>query len=395
MSQRFWYLAGVGTFIVPMGIQTILFPWLVVVQLHEGAERLGLAQMCTQLPAIFLILFGGVLADRMDARKILLLGHLLAALPMLGLALALSLDGLSYSILIVYALLMGVVTAFVQPARDGLLNRVAGGEVQKTVMFTMGLTFLAQLLGYFLASQADDAGPVMILLVQAVIVLAGMWTIWKLVPGVVLTALPGQSTRQQLFAGLRLVLDSDRMLPALIILLAVAFFFGGSFSVLNPLIVRDIYQGGANEISMTFAAFGSGTITMLVLLIVRGGIARQGRAMLLSMLTGGLTLGVGAFHLPFMGYLAALFFWGMSGGVAMSMGRTIMQEAAPENARSRVMSVFSLATLGGMPFGALLMGYCAGAFGPLASLLISVAGVWITSAGIVWHGRLWGLTTQQ
>ena len=99
MSQRFWYLAGVGTFIVPMGMQTILFPWLVVVQLHEGAERLGLAQMCTQLPAIFLILFGGVLADRMDARKILLLGHLLAALPMLGLALALSLDGLSYSIL--------------------------------------------------------------------------------------------------------------------------------------------------------------------------------------------------------------------------------------------------------------------------------------------------------
>jgi len=42
-----------------------------------------------------------------------------------------------------------------------------------------------------------------------------------------------------------------------------------------------------------------------------------------------------------------------------------------------------------------LMGYCAGAFGPLASLLISVAGVWVTSAGILWHGRLWGLTTQQ
>ena len=368
MSQRFWYLAGVGTFIVPMGMQTILFPWLVVVQLHEGAERLGLAQMCTQLPAIFLILFGGVLADRMDARKILLLGHLLAALPMLGLALALSLDGLSYSILIVYALLMGVVTAFVQPARDGLLNRVAGGEVQKTVMFTMGLTFLAQLLGYFLASQADDAGPVMILLVQAVIVLVGMLTIWKLAPGVVLAALPGQSTRQQLFAGLRLVLDSDRMFPALIILLAVAFFFGGSFSVLNPLIVRDIYQGGANEISMTFAAFGSGTITMLVLLIVRGGIVRQGRAMLLSMLTGGLTLGVGAFHLPFMGYLAALFFWGMSGGVAMSMGRTIMQEAAPENARSRVMSVFFPGDPGRHALRSVVDGLLCGCFWPAGQL---------------------------
>ncbi len=395
MSQRFWYLAGVGTFIVPMGIQTILFPWLVVVQLQEGPERLGLAQMSTQLPGMFLILFGGVLADRMDTRKILLIGHLLAALPMLGLALALSLNVLTYSLLIVYALLMGVITAFVQPARDGMLNAVAGGEVQKTVMLTMGLTFVAQLLGYWLASQADDAGPILVLLVQAVIVLSGLLTILKLAPNTAPPTAGGQSPQQQLMGGLRLVLDSDRMFPALVILSAVAFFFGGSFAVLNPLIVRDVYQGGANEISMTFAAFGCGTIAVLVLIIVRGGIARQGRAMLLSMLTGGITLGVGAVHLPFAGYLTALFFWGMSGGVAMSMGRTIMQEAAPEHARARVMSVFSLATLGGMPFGALAMGYCAAAFGPLNSLLISVSGVWITALWLVWHGRLWKVTSQQ
>jgi len=314
---------------------------------------------------------------------------------MLGLALALSLEALSYGIIIVYALLMGVVTAFVQPARDGMLNTVAGGEVQKTVMITMGLTFVAQLFGYLLASLADDTGPVLVLIVQAVIVLVGMQTVWQLAPRVALPPPSGRSARQQLFAGLKLVLDSDRMFPALVILSAVGFFFGGAFSVLNPLIVRDVYQGGADEISMTFAAFVSGTITMLVLLIKSGGIARQGRAMLLSMLTGGLTLGAGAFHLPFVAYLLALFFWGMGGGVAMSMGRTIMQEAAPENARSRVMSVFSLATLGSMPFGALLMGYCGGALGPLNSLLIAVSGVWITSLGVLWQGRLWGLTTQQ
>jgi MFS family permease len=219
MSQRFWYLAGIGTFVVPMGIQTILFPWLVVVQLQEGPERLGLAQMSTQLPGMFLILFGGVLADRMDTRKILLIGHLLAALPMLGLALALSLNVLTYSLLIVYALLMGVITAFVQPARDGMLNAVAGGEVQKTVMLTMGLTFVAQLLGYWLASQADDAGPILVLLVQAVIVLSGLLTILKLAPNTAPPTAGGQSPLQQLMGGLRLVLDSDRMFPSLAVLL--------------------------------------------------------------------------------------------------------------------------------------------------------------------------------
>ena len=59
MSQRFWYLAGVGTFIVPMGMQTILFPWFGGgCSSMKGSERLGLAQnVHSQLPAIFLILF--------------------------------------------------------------------------------------------------------------------------------------------------------------------------------------------------------------------------------------------------------------------------------------------------------------------------------------------------
>jgi len=60
-KQFFWYMAGVTSFVIPMGIQTILFPWLVAVQLQESADRLGIAQMSTQLPGLFLILFGGYL----------------------------------------------------------------------------------------------------------------------------------------------------------------------------------------------------------------------------------------------------------------------------------------------------------------------------------------------
>ncbi|MDP4598255.1 MAG: MFS transporter, partial [Pseudomonadales bacterium] len=255
-SQRSWYLGGVTGFVIPLGIQAILFPWLVAVQLQESAERLGLAQMSTQLPAIFLILFGGVLADRVDARKILVYGHLLAALPALTLAWVLHQGHLSYAVLIVYALFTGAVTAFVQPARDSLLNLVAGGEVQKTVTITMGLTFSAQLGGYLLASLIDNIGVVQILVLQAVIVLLGLVAVLKLVPVASTKPLVQQSTVEQLVSGLAVVFRSQRMLPALAMLLGVAVFFGGSFAVLNPLIVRDVYAGGADEISMSFAAFG-------------------------------------------------------------------------------------------------------------------------------------------
>ena len=70
-SKYLWYMTGIATFVIPQGIQTILLPWLIAVELQESADRLGIAQMMTQLPGLFLILAGGLLADRVDARKIL------------------------------------------------------------------------------------------------------------------------------------------------------------------------------------------------------------------------------------------------------------------------------------------------------------------------------------
>ena len=73
-------------FVAPLGIQTVLLPWLIVVEMQETGARLGLAQFALQLPAIVLILAGGLLADRFDRAKILWVCHGLAALPALMLA---------------------------------------------------------------------------------------------------------------------------------------------------------------------------------------------------------------------------------------------------------------------------------------------------------------------
>ena len=57
----------------------VLFPWLIVVELNESAQSLGFAQMITQLPGLLLTLFGGLMANRIDHRKILLVAQWLAA----------------------------------------------------------------------------------------------------------------------------------------------------------------------------------------------------------------------------------------------------------------------------------------------------------------------------
>ena len=124
-----WYLTGVASWFSSFGMQNIVFPWLVTVVLHEPASRVGVALMSLMAPSILFMLLGGAVADRADCRLLLVRGHFLVALLPVGLALTIAAGLLSYGALIVYALGVGTVGAFVLPARDAMLTRVAAGNL--------------------------------------------------------------------------------------------------------------------------------------------------------------------------------------------------------------------------------------------------------------------------
>ena len=393
-QQYVWYMVGVACFVIPGGIQTVLFPWLIAVQLKLQADLLGIAQMCMQLPALALILVGGLLADRIDGRKILMVLHAIAAVPAAILAVALHLGALDYLTMIVYAVATGTISAFINPARDGMLNRIAGRSLQRTVTVMMGLTWGAQIIGYAAASRADTDGAERLLVMQSLLMLMGAAAASRLQAAPPPRNDPSSkiSGIRQIKDGLGMVFGSERMRPTMILLSSMSMFYGGSFVVLNPILVRDIYGGNSVEISMSFGAFVLGTITMTILLVLSGGMQRHGQGLVLALVAGGMCLLVAATHQRFEVYLSCLFAWGLCGAVAMSMSRTIMQEAAPEGYRSRVMSIFSLGNMGGMPLGALLMGFIATGLGPLIGLAIaavammSIAAITAATTGI-WRAR--------
>jgi len=382
-QQFLWYMAGLSSFVIPGGIQMILLPWLAVVQLGEGGDRLGILQMSAQLPGLVLILVGGLLADRIDMRSILMRGHILAAIPASLLAVAMLYGHLSYWLLIFYALAMGTLTAFITPARDGMLNRVAGGRLQRAVTISMGLNFGAQVFGYIAAGFADQTGAVPLLFLHSGIMLAGVIAVAKLDKVPPIPRLRGSSALSEIKAGLMIVRSSNRMAPSFLLVVFMGLFYGGAFVVLNPLIVRDTFQGSAMELSLSYGAFTIGTISMTVLLVTSGGLERQGKSLLLALVMGGLCLLSASLTSSFGIYLTSIFAWGMCGAVAMSMSRTIMQESAPVSHRARVISIFSLGNLGGMPIGALILGFTAEAVGPQPTLWLAAGGM-CTIAALVW-----------
>src|SRR5260221_8755686 len=98
-----WYLSSVATFMIPAGIQMVLLPYLLAIELHQPAARYGVTQMFGQLPMLLLLLFGGWLADRIDPRKILINVHVAAILMPLALVALLWRNQLTETALMLYA----------------------------------------------------------------------------------------------------------------------------------------------------------------------------------------------------------------------------------------------------------------------------------------------------
>jgi MFS family permease len=368
-------------------MQQVLVPWLVVNVLQASATQTGLVQMATMLPTIFLLPFGGAVADRVDARWLLASLHVAAGIAPLAIALSIPAGRLSLGLLIGAALFTGLVNSFSNPSRDSLLSRVGGSELTRAVAGVITAQFLAQGIGMLLARRADEIGAENALALQAAIVALGAAFCFRL-PGRVSAASARRPLQaEELLAGARFVWGSElRFVWPLIA--GVGLFFSGAYNVLFPVMVRDVYRGGVDEIAVLLFAFPAGTIFASGWLFYRG-IRRKGRALAIAEAIGALTLiGCGA-NVPFWATVAFTFVWGLAGGVFMTTGRALFQERAPLAERARIMAAHQLAMVASGPLGALLSGALGDAIGPLwgtaalgglmlalIALVLSVSDVW-------------------
>jgi len=384
-----WYLASTAFYLVPGGIQMVLFPFLVAVYLHETPERVGLAQMASQLPMLLLILWGGLLGDRVDQRRLLIFLQLGMMVPPLVMAGLIASGHVIYEYLIAWAVVGGSFGAFAQPTRDALLNRVAGSEIQRVVTLSVGVQFGIQVIGFAIGSTADRVGPPVLLVAMACFMLLASLATSRIPALPPMARPPRRHPLHEIGEGLALAWRSPVIRPSIVQTFAVGTFFAGTYMVILPLMVRDLYAGSASGIAAVFAANMLGTCTTILWLIRRGGLERPGRALLSTGLVSCAILSVLHFELPEWLFYAVVYGWGMCGGVSMTMARSIVQEAAPETHRARLMSVYSLGMMGGMPIGSLLLGWSVGHLGARDAVLVPVVGMVLVILLLLTTSRLW------
>jgi MFS family permease len=395
MKPLHYYFMGTGTWFFAYGLQSVIFAWLVTMVLQESAEKVGFAQMAFLLPATLLMLLGGSLADHFGGKRLAVIGHLLAATAPIFLTTVTWLGGMSYTTVLIFAVIMGCAQALVTPARDGLLATLASGNIQRRVVQASMIQFGIQMIGFLVASFADDLGVIPILLIQASALLLGTFFYFKLkvehTPSPNVSKNMAQHISRSMLIGYKTVKASAYLRGVVIQNCAMGIFFMGSYIVTIPLLIRETYGGSAQELSLINALNAFGLLLTIFLLLRIGNVNRQGRALLLAQGLGTIALAGGGLELGLTSLAICIFLWGMCGGIAMTMSRTIMQELAPPDQRARMMAFYAFSFMGSGPIGALLSGYLVQWYGPATALIISCIGMFTVVTYVSLRSALWKL----
>lgn len=412
------YLGVQCSWFMAFGLQLVLFPYLITGRnhLHLDGLALGLANMALSAPSVLFLLIGGVVAERADGRRLLILLHLLAAAPLLFLSAAVSRGELSYGAMIIYALSIGTIGAFMMPARDAIVNEVverrmrvgSGVTLQLGVTLATMAQFLAQIAGLILAGYADKPtrmpawlggftiGPISaetLLLSQGLILATGAGFALFMARGKqVRTGRKGLSAAfGDILDGVRAVRADDKLSAMTLLMFGVGVFVIGSFLVVLPIINRDIYHFGSAGIRDMFVTFWMGAFASSVVLAVFKRIKRQGRLLLTAQLIASACMIPMLWTVPHWMFLVIVFIWGIAAGISIAMSRSIVQDAAPKQKLARVLSIYQMGFMAGAPFGAAIMGALVDIFGPQKIAIVPTGGMIALIAWMVFFTPVWNM----
>lgn len=392
-------MLSLGAHFAAGGLMSVVWPWLIAHELRASDALVGFAQMAATLPMMLLVLVGGANADGRNLPSYIARLQLSSALLPIVLAVLVASHVMNYVNAIACIFTLGVVAAFILPARDSLLSHVSPPSLglASTAAIATGATFGGQLVGAVIGASASTIGAVPLLCLQgAMLAVAAMLT--ARIPFEPPHATPPTERerlsrlRHELADGIMIVARNERLRTVILYLVLGAPLFNGMFLVGFPLMVRDVYHGSAEMLSTLITSFLIGlTISSFAFSRARP-VKRPGRLLLLLTLNNIFVFTLAHFAPPFPYFAALMLWWGLVSGISLSLTRGMVQMAAPHVYRARVLSMLQFANVAGGPPGSLIYGLLSQAVGILNALLIvpvAVGVLWICFRFFspLWHFR--------
>lgn len=382
------FFAGQLVSLVGTWMQNIAQSWLIY-RLTGSAELLGLVGFAGQVPVFALATLGGVIADRFDRHRILMMTQSLSMV----LAFALAALTLSHQVQVwhVFALaaLLGVTNAVDIPTRQAFVVEMVGrDDLPNAIALNSSIFNGARLLGPAVAGLLVAAvGEGWCFLLNAISFLAVLLGLAAMDRSRLSGSHPAPDggVITQLLAGIRFVAGHGPI-RSLLLLLSVSSLMGMSFTVLMPIFADQILGGGPAGLGTLMSATGLGALAAALILAGRAGIDGLGRWVGCGICGLGLTLILFGLSPWFWGSAAILVITGFAFMAQMAASNTLVQTMVPDSYRGRTMALYSTMFMGMAPFGALLAGSLAERIG--APLTVELGGGVCLAAGLAFLHRL-------
>jgi MFS family permease len=362
-------------------IQTVTLSWLVF-QLTKSAYLLGVVGFLGTFPIFLFCLFGGVLADRMNKRNILLCTQTLFMCLAFILAALTQMKFITPVQIMVIAVLNGIVMAFDAPSRQAMVVDLVGKQhllnaiALNSVAFNSSRIIGPVLAGIFVAS----IGMSGCFYINGISFLAAIFALIFIRLNHQNKNHNNKSALGDAKAGLALIKRKPLIL-ALLLMVSVTSLFGISYMILMPVFAQQVLGVGIKELGYLMSSAGIGALCAGLTLARLGDFKFKGRLLVFSSLSFSVALILFSQSKQYAVSLVILLAMGGFGVMATAIINTLLQSMVEDEFRGRIMSVFMITFVGIMPFGNLVAGIIAQIWG--VSLAVFLSGITCFSAFVI------------
>ena len=381
-NYRIWFagalVSNVGTW-----MQRTAQDWIVLTQLTDyNATAVGIVMALQFGPQLVLMPWSGLIADRFDRRRLLMLTQSLMGLLGLGLGLITVTGVVELWHVYLFALGLGIVAAIDAPARQTFVSELVPDDSLSNAVALNSASFNgARLIGPAVAGVLTVAvGAGWVFLINAVTFAFTVGAMMLLRTNELRIQPRAPRERGQLVAGFRYVWKRPDIVAVLVTVFLVGTF-GFNFAIFTSTMATVEFGMGASEFGMLSSIMAVGSVAGALLS------ARRSRPRMRLVVAGafffGLTCSIAALMPTYIAFAISLAFVGFSSLTLMTTANAYVQTTTEPAMRGRVMALYMAIFAGGTPLGAPLVGWVADLFGPRWAIAVAAASGLIAAAVVM------------
>jgi MFS family permease len=380
------FISGQLVSLIGTWMQTVAQSWLVY-RMTGSAAMLGLIGFAGQIPVFVLAPLGGVIADRLNRHRILVVTQTTMMVLALSLAALTLADVVRVWHIFVLASLLGVANAFDIPARQAFIVQMVGrDDLVNAIALNSSMVNGARMVGPAVAGiVVAEVGEGWCFLLNGLSYVAVITALLRMRIDAAATSPAAVSAWDSVVEGFSFVWRTTPV-RALLLLLGLVSLMGMPYTVLMPIFADRILGGGPHAYGLLMSCSGVGALLGAASLTSRKSVRGLGRWV--SFAATGFGVALIAFSFSRRLWLSALVLVpaGFCMMVEMAASNTLIQSMVPDRLRGRVMAVYSMMFMGMAPLGALMAGALAQPLG--ATTTVAIGGVACILGGLTFGLRL-------